>query len=367
MLIGLLTHPAVQLLARAGGGQRGGGGGGGSGGSGGGSFYGGGGGGGGGTFFLLELLLLGHGLGFLGLLVLGVIAFLVFRAVSGAARARLGGAGAGYADAPPAGAPPPPGYPPAPVTAPLPGRPVDAMSAAAYGAGAAAGTAGSAPAAAAGYDDTHPIGVPERLRGATLAGSAPAVLSSATMPAEDGVAAIRAHDPGFDPEAFLGQAQSSFFIIQQAWSQTTPEASRSVMADGLAQQFAFQMEEYRRSGRRNMLDGLNVQAATVVGAHSDSTWDTVAVRFDAASADYDMDAKGHVVSGHRDVQPWSEEWIFQRSAQATTKPGQGTMNRKCPNCQAPIAISAEGVCEYCHAQVMSGKYDWVLTRIEQLG
>ena len=128
-----------------------------------------------------------------------------------------------------------------------------------------------------------------------------------------------------------------------------------------------QMGEYERKGHRNMLDGITVGDATIIAAHSDSSFDTLTVRFDAASADYDIDVKsGKKVSGHRDIEPWSEDWVFQRSAQASTKPGAGTMSRKCPNCQAPISVNAEGVCEYCHTAVMSGKYDWVLARIDQV-
>jgi hypothetical protein len=347
----LLTSPLAQaVLARAGGGQGSGGGGGG----GGGGF---GGGGGGGQFFLISLLLLGHGAGFAVLLVLIVGFMLMSRFGSG-----MTGGWRGYGPPPLPPAPPPSGgastgggMPPGTFT------PRNAAEATAYGAGL------HGPAATGSYDDTRPIGVPERFRGATLEGSHPAAASGAGGSVDEGVAAITAHDPAFDAAAFVSQAQSSFFIIQQAWSQGKPEMSRSVMADGLAQQFAFQMDEYTRNGQRNMLDGLVVAHADIVAAHSDRSFDTITVLFQAASADYDVDVRsGRVVRGHRDVEPWAEEWIFQRSAQATTKPGEGTMNRRCPNCGAPISITAEGTCEYCHAQVMSGRYDWVLARIDQV-
>ena len=31
-----------------------------------------------------------------------------------------------------------------------------------------------------------------------------------------------------------------------------------------------------------------------------------------------------------------------------------------------VDLDLQGVCKYCHEAVMSGKYDWVLTRIEQV-
>ncbi|HEY6378174.1 MAG TPA: Tim44-like domain-containing protein, partial [Candidatus Dormibacteraeota bacterium] len=324
----------------------------------GGGGFGGGGGGNGSGFFLISLLLFGHGLGF-GVLLALLLAYALF---SRFGTGMTGGGSRGYA-------------PPPMPQEPLPrggAQNSSGMPPGAYGprnaAEATAYAAGSyAPAGAGGYDDTHPIGVPERFRGATLEGSHPAAASGAGASVEEGLAAITAHDPAFDAAAFVSQAQSSFFIIQEAWSQGKPEMSRSVMADGLAQQFAFQMDEYTRKGQRNLLDGLTVAHADVVAAHSDQSFDTLTVRFQAASADYDVDVRsGRVTRGHRDLEPWTEDWIFQRSAQATTRPGEGTMNRRCPNCGAPISISPEGTCEYCHAQVMSGKYDWVLARIDQV-
>ena len=43
------------------------------------------------------------------------------------------------------------------------------------------------------------------------------------------------------------------------------------------------------------------------------------------------------------------------------------MSDHCPNCGAPLDVDLAGVCSYCRAPIMSGKYDWVLTRIEQIG
>jgi predicted lipid-binding transport protein (Tim44 family) len=331
---------------------------------------GGGGFGGGGDFFLFALLFGGHGAGLIVLLVLvgGFFALSYFRGgrgfgglfgmfggLGGGGGGRAGGGG-GDGIGSSYGA----GQVPAPIP-PLSNTPRTAEEASAYG---SRGASVSGPGGA--YDDSHPVGVPESFRGAMLDGSA----TTAAGKVEDvdgGLAAIKAHDPQFEAEAFLGQAQTSFFTIQQAWTECKPEMSRAVMADGLAQQTAMQLEEYRRDNKLNRLDGLTVSDARIVGAHSDNVYDTVTVRFSAASADYDVDAKsGRMVKGHKDIEAWTEDWIFQRSSGAVTKPA-GLMSHKCPNCGAPINVNAEGICEYCHQQVMSGKYDWVLSRIDQVG
>jgi len=340
----------ADLLARAGGGQNFG-----SGGhsGGGGSSFGSGGGGGGGGFFFLPFFLGGSGGGgIIGFLLLMVIVIFVV----GVVRYWFGGAGRGFssgqATAPPL--PPPPTYSAPP---PPPGS-----------AGAAAGGGPSAaPASVMGYDDSHPVGVPERFRGDTLPGTHDAALGGGGETVSAGLDAIKAHDPAFDDAAFLADVERSFFVVQQAWSERKPELSRRVMADGIWQQHKVQIEQYEQQHRRNLLDSLSIGNASITAAHSDQTYDTVTVRILAASADYDVDDQsGKVVRGNRNVEQWSEDWVYQRSADAVTKPGSGTLNAHCPNCGAPLDLDLAGVCSYCKAPIMSGKYDWVLTRIDQV-
>jgi predicted lipid-binding transport protein (Tim44 family) len=327
-----LAHLA-SILARAGGGQNFGGGGGGFRG-GGGSGFGTGGGGGGGGFFFFPFF--GGGGGGAGGIIGFVILILVVVFLVGVVRYWMGGGLRGTAaTAPPL---PPPAYSDAP-----------------------------APPSATGYDDTHPVGVPERFRGATLPGTSDTAISGGTESVAAGLDGIRAHDPDFDDAAFIAEVERSFFLVQQAWSERKPELSRRVMADGIWQQHKVQIDQYTAQHRRNLLDNLSIGNATVVAAHTDQSYDTITVRIHAASADYDVDDQsGKVVRGNRDVQEWTEDWVYQRSSDATTKKGAGTMNAHCPNCGAPLDVDLAGVCSYCKAPIMSGRYDWVLTRIDQV-
>ena len=184
----------------------------------------------------------------------------------------------------------------------------------------------------------------------------------------DGLAAITAHDPGFDVEAFKASVERSFFIVEQAWCDQKPEMSRRVMADGIWQQHRSQIEQYQHNGTRNMLDGLAVGKVTVVGAGSDQQHDTITTRILATCADYDVQvSSGKVVRGDKHTMtPFQEDWVFQRSSSATTPAGGGTMQEHCPNCGAPLDLDLAGVCHYCRAPVMSGQYDLVLIRIDQV-
>lgn len=183
---------------------------------------------------------------------------------------------------------------------------------------------------------------------------------------EKGLAAIKAKDPRFEREEFLGQVQRTFFLVEEAWCERNPDMSRQVMADGLWQQHRFQIESYRSGAKRNVLDGLTVESLTILAVHLDANYDTITVRILASSSDYDVDESGRVVRGSRDPQPWAEDWTFQRAAGATTPQAGGTMTDKCPNCGAPLQLDFTGVCHYCKALVSSGTYDWVLARIAQV-
>ena len=48
-----------------------------------------------------------------------------------------------------------------------------------------------------------------------------------------GVAAIRAHDPGFNENAFLAEFQRLFFAVLEAWTALTPALSQGVMASDI--------------------------------------------------------------------------------------------------------------------------------------
>ncbi|HXW81770.1 MAG TPA: TIM44-like domain-containing protein [Acidimicrobiales bacterium] len=190
----------------------------------------------------------------------------------------------------------------------------------------------------------------------------------AASPVDAGLAAIKAHDPGFDLEQFTQQVQRAFFIVQEAWSDRNPEMSRQVMADGLWQEHRGQIQGYVDGHKRNMLDYLSVSNIWPVAARSDDRYDTITVRIVAACADYDVDDRsGRVVRGDRAVKPWEEDWTFQRSSRAVTKSGGTTLGSKCPNCGAPLDVDLAGTCRYCKAPIMSGEYDWVLARISQVG
>lgn len=216
--------------------------------------------------------------------------------------------------------------------------------------------------------DPQSIQVPARQWfGQTFPGTdPPAIELSGWDGKAQGLSAIRARDPAFDQGAFEAAVQRVFFAVLEAWTRLKPALSQGVMAPTIWEQQRAQVDEYRRSGRRNQLEGLALTNALIVGARSDPQFETITVRMSARSADFDLDTDGATVRGDRQPHDWAEDWVFQRPKTATSPQGSGTVSQPCPNCGAPVAVDVTTICPFCGAPVISGRFGWLLTRIDRV-
>lgn len=203
--------------------------------------------------------------------------------------------------------------------------------------------------------------------GQVMSGSwAPNIDSDGVDGKVGGVAAIRSHDPSFDENVFLAQVQRLFFAVLEGWTSLKPALSQGVMAPQIWEEQKAQIATYKERGWRNVLDKLTFTSAVVAGALSDTGFDTVTVRINASSADYDLDASGAVIRGDTNPWEWTEDWIFQRPSTAQTgHPGTIT-SQGCPNCGAPVTVDITSICPFCDAAVISGKFGWLLTRMDRV-
>jgi predicted lipid-binding transport protein (Tim44 family) len=201
----------------------------------------------------------------------------------------------------------------------------------------------------------------DRFRGA----STPAAFGAAELDPRTGVATIRSEDPTFDPETFRGRAQQAFMALQQAWQDRDLTVSRPFMSPGLYLGWSSQVQQLLELHKKNVLEGLRVDGVDVVKVVHGRAFDDVAVQVTATCADYEVDeATGRVIFGSRTPSQFVEYWTFQRSVGVQTT-GRSILDKVCPNCGAPLEINQVGECRYCKAAVTSGRFDWVLSRIEQ--
>jgi hypothetical protein len=125
------------------------------------------------------------------------------------------------------------------------------------------------------------------------------------------------------------------------------------------------MDGYAREGLKNRLEDVRLDQLKVVRVDADAYFEAITVRIWGAMKDSVVDAGGDVVGGNATVpRRFSEYWTFLRSADGPldTK-GEAA---RCPSCGAPLdRVDETGVCGYCDAKITSGRFDWVLARIEQ--
>lgn len=204
------------------------------------------------------------------------------------------------------------------------------------------------------------------VQGAPFVGYAPgSPLATAAASIEEGVASLHATDPSFSIDSFQARVRTAFLALQDAWCRQNLDAGRGFLSPGAYFTWRAQVETMAAEGRRNVMEHLSVQRIDPVQIVHGRVFDDLTVRVSASAADFEVDRDNRIVFGDRTVRPFTEDWTFQRSVGVATTQKAGTLENTCPSCGAPIALNQIGECRYCRAAVTSGKFDWVVSRIEQ--
>lgn len=174
---------------------------------------------------------------------------------------------------------------------------------------------------------------------------------------------VAAH-PRFDFQAFDARVRMIATDLNDAWTSRSWERARAHETDNLFQMHRYWIDEYKRQGLRNAVDDFTIARIEAVKIASDAFFDSITVRIFASGRDYTVNEKGEVVSGsNTSRRSWSEYWTFIRGRGATSDTPQ--TKKACPNCGAPLDVTATGICNYCGGKITSGEFDWVLSKIEQ--
>jgi predicted lipid-binding transport protein (Tim44 family) len=195
--------------------------------------------------------------------------------------------------------------------------------------------------------------------------SADSSLGMAAPTVADGVATLTSSDKDFSMPAFEARVKTAFLALQDAWCNRKLDAGRAFMSPGAYFSWSAQLETMAGEGRRNVLEHLEVRGIDPIRVIHGRVFDDLTVRITAVAADFDVDGSGKIVFGDRSVRPFKEDWTFQRSVGVATSNKPGTLENTCPSCGAPVSLTQLGECRYCKAAVTSGKFDWVVSRIDQ--
>ncbi len=138
--------------------------------------------------------------------------------------------------------------------------------------------------------------------------------TSGSIPVDQGLAQIRATDPGFDEKYFAEVASDVFFKVQAGWMRQDINSFRNLLGDTLAAEYTQHFEEMKARGVVNKLESIAVRGVEIVDAGSDGHEDFVTVRFTASLLDYTVEtATGRIIEGS-DSSPikFDERWTWAR-------------------------------------------------------
>jgi predicted lipid-binding transport protein (Tim44 family) len=131
---------------------------------------------------------------------------------------------------------------------------------------------------------------------------------------DDGISQIQQTDRNFDPTYFTEVASDVFFQVQAGWMRRELDSYRHLLGEQLAREYEEHFIEMRGKGQINKLESIAVRGVEIVQAGSDGREDFVTVLFTANLLDYTVDDKsGALVSGSMTVPvKFREEWTWAR-------------------------------------------------------
>jgi predicted lipid-binding transport protein (Tim44 family) len=130
----------------------------------------------------------------------------------------------------------------------------------------------------------------------------------------DGIRQIQQTDRDFDPTYFTEIASDVFFKVQAGWMRRDLDSYRHLLGEQLAREYEEHFVEMRSTGHINKLESIAVRGVEIIQAGSDGREDFVTVLFTANLLDYTVDDKsGELVSGSMtDPVKFQEEWTWAR-------------------------------------------------------
>jgi len=177
---------------------------------------------------------------------------------------------------------------------------------------------------------------------------------------------VRAIDPEFSSDKFIGFAREVFMTIQQAWTNKDWKPIRPFESEALFNQHKQQLDEYIRSGKTNVVEKIGIKHCSLHSFQEDGDKEVLTVWINAVMRDYVIDDATKKVLESDPNRDWfmKYELVFNRKAGLKTDPGKkGNTITNCPNCGAPTEITSSGQCAYCGSVITTGEHDWVLTDI----
>lgn len=131
---------------------------------------------------------------------------------------------------------------------------------------------------------------------------------------ETGISHIQSMDQSFDPMVFKDWVQDLFFKIQAAWGNQDLGPVNPFLTDQMKGIFSQDLEEQKAGNRINRLENIAVRSVDITEAWQEEGKDFITILFYANLLDYTVDkTSGAVISGSK-TEPvkFKEFWTFVR-------------------------------------------------------
>jgi predicted lipid-binding transport protein (Tim44 family) len=131
---------------------------------------------------------------------------------------------------------------------------------------------------------------------------------------DEGISQIKETDKNFDSNHFTEVASDVFFKVQAGWMRRELDSYRHLLGEQLAREYEEHFVEMRSKGHINKLESIAVRGVEIIQAGSDGREDFVTVLFTANLLDFTVDDKnGALISGSMtDPVKFREEWTWAR-------------------------------------------------------
>ncbi|HZF76864.1 MAG TPA: Tim44/TimA family putative adaptor protein [Acetobacteraceae bacterium] len=154
--------------------------------------------------------------------------------------------------------------------------------------------------------------VPELPAAAPQVGGPRVTVPDARSPVGQALARIRGVDPGFEPAAFLGGAESAFRMIVDAFARGDRQTLRALLADDTYAGFEGAITAREQAGHSQRSEVRSVQELGIDAADLRGTTADVTVRFVSDQVNLTTARDGSVVEGAEAVTEITDLWTFQR-------------------------------------------------------
>jgi predicted lipid-binding transport protein (Tim44 family) len=129
----------------------------------------------------------------------------------------------------------------------------------------------------------------------------------------EGLAAIAAVEPGFDPRGFLAGAKSAYEMIVTAFAKGDRATLRRLLADDVYESFAHAISEREARGERVEMTFVSLEKVLIDDAQAKGNLAQVTVRFLSKLITATYDKAGAVIDGSPErVVDMTDIWTFAR-------------------------------------------------------